>query len=408
MRKNIVSQSKNRKKLQRLGGFDIIFLIIVLSLVTLGLIMLFSSSYTYAYYYKRGDSFYFLKKQVIFVVLGIIVMFIVSKTDYRKFKNIAYIILFVSYALLFIVLILPPPPGYEEFHRWIRIPLLGTFQPSEIAKFAIILFFSYHMDKYYLNNNNLVTPNSPNAKINIGSFKISRLTFNKILYVSIILFTCGLIYAENHVSGALLVFAIGVLMMYLAGFKNWYFIVAGVLFLILVVFVISKPELLPGHATPRIRSWLDKDYSPMKYRWQTNNALYAIASGGFLGKGLGNSTQKHLYVSEPQNDFIFSIVCEELGFLGGAIIIGLFIALLVRGLYIANRSNDRFGTFLCLGIVFQISIQAALNIGVVTDMLPNTGISLPFFSYGGTAMMILLFELGIVLSISRSARIRKD
>lgn len=407
MRKKIITQSKNRKKIQRLGGFDITFLIIVLSLVTLGLIMLFSSSYTYAYY-KRGDSFYFLKKQFVFVFLGIIVMFMVSKTDYRKFKNFAYITLIVSYALLLIVLILPPPPGYEEFHRWIRIPILGTFQPSEIAKFAIILFFSFHMDKYYLHNNNLVNPDSPTAKINIGSFKISRLTFNKILYVSIILLTCGLIYAENHVSGALLVFAIGVLMMYLAGFKNWYFIVAGVLFLILVAFVVSRPELLPGHATPRIRSWLDKDYSPMKYRWQTNNALYAIASGGFFGKGLGNSTQKHLYVSEPQNDFIFSIVCEELGFLGGAIIIGLFIALLVRGLYIANRSNDRFGSFLCLGIVFQIAIQAALNIGVVTDMLPNTGISLPFFSYGGTAMMILLFELGIVLSISRSARIRKD
>lgn len=407
MRKKIITQSKNRKKIQRLGGFDITFLIIVLSLVTLGLIMLFSSSYTYAYY-KRGDSFYFLKKQFVFVFLGIIVMFMVSKTDYRKFKNFAYITLIVSYALLLIVLILPPPPGYEEFHRWIRIPLLGTFQPSEIAKFAIILFFSFHMDKYYLHNNNLVNPDSPTAKINIGSFKISRLTFNKILYVSIILLTCGLIYAENHVSGALLVFAIGALMMYLAGFKNWYFIVAGVLFLILVAFVVSRPELLPGHATPRIRSWLDKDYSPMKYRWQTNNALYAIASGGFFGKGLGNSTQKHLYVSEPQNDFIFSIVCEELGFLGGAIIIGLFIALLVRGLYIANRANDRFGSFLCLGIVFQIAIQAALNIGVVTDMLPNTGISLPFFSYGGTAMMILLFELGIVLSISRSARIRKD
>lgn len=407
MRKKIITQSKNRKKIQRLGGFDITFLIIVLSLVTLGLIMLFSSSYTYAYY-KRGDSFYFLKKQFVFVFLGIIVMFMVSKTDYRKLKNFAYITLIVSYSLLLIVLILPPPPGYEEFHRWIRIPLLGTFQPSEIAKFAIILFFSFHMDKYYLHNNNLVNPDSPTAKINIGSFKIPRLTFNKILYVSIILLTCGLIYAENHVSGALLVFAIGVLMMYLAGFKNWYFIVAGVLFLILVAFVVSRPELLPGHATPRIRSWLDKDYSPMKYRWQTNNALYAIASGGFFGKGLGNSTQKHLYVSEPQNDFIFSIVCEELGFLGGAIIIGLFIALLVRGLYIANRANDRFGSFLCLGIVFQIAIQAALNIGVVTDMLPNTGISLPFFSYGGTAMMILLFELGIVLSISRSARIRKD
>lgn len=407
MRKKIITQSKNRKKIQRLGGFDITFLIVVLSLVTLGLIMLFSSSYTYAYY-KRGDSLYFLKKQFVFVFLGIIVMFMVSKIDYRKFKNFAYITLIVSYALLLIVLILPPPPGYEEFHRWIRIPILGTFQPSEIAKFAIILFFSFHMDKYYLHNNNLVNPDSPTAKINIGSFKISRLTFNKILYVSIILLTCGLIYAENHVSGALLVFAIGVLMMYLAGFKNWYFIVAGVLFLILVAFVISRPELLPGHATPRIRSWLDKDYSPMKYRWQTNNALYAIASGGFFGKGLGNSTQKHLYVSEPQNDFIFSIVCEELGFFGGAIIIGLFIALLVRGLYIANRANDRFGSFLCLGIVFQIAIQAALNIGVVTDMLPNTGISLPFFSYGGTAMMILLFELGIVLSISRSARIRKD
>ena len=407
MKKKIINQSKNKKKNQRLGGFDIIFLIIVLSLITLGLIMLFSSSYTYAYY-KRGDSLYFLKKQFIFVFVGIIIMFMVSKTDYRKFKNLAFIILLVSYALLFVVLILPPPSGYEEFHRWIRIPILGTFQPSEIAKFSIILFFSFHMDKYYLNNNNLVKPDSPTAKINIGSFEMSRLTFNKILYVSTILFTCGLIYAENHVSGALLVFAIGVLMMYLAGFKNWYFIVAGVLFLVLVVFVISRPELLPGHATPRIKSWLDKEYSPMKYRWQTNNALYAIASGGFFGKGLGNSTQKHLYVSEPQNDFIFSIVCEELGFLGGAIIIGLFIALLVRGLYIANRANDRFGSFLCLGIVFQIAIQAALNIGVVTDMLPNTGISLPFFSYGGTAMMILLFELGIVLSISRSARIRKD
>ncbi|MDO5014946.1 MAG: putative peptidoglycan glycosyltransferase FtsW [Clostridia bacterium] len=404
--KTVLKENKKRKKQIGLGGFDIIFFIIVLSLTTIGLIMMFSSSYTYAYY-KRGDSFYFLKRQLFFVVIGIIIMFGVSTVDYRKLKNFASLLLIVSYVLLVVVLIVPPPAGYEEFHRWIRLPLVGTFQPSEIAKFAIILFFSYHMDKFYRHNNGLVKHNSKDNIVNIGSINMARMSFNKFLYILILLSTCALIYAENHVSGALLVFAIGFFMLYLAGFRNWQFVAVLILFLLLVMAVIIKPEILPGHASPRIKAWLDKDYSPMKYRWQTNNALYAIASGGFFGKGIGNSTQKHLYVSEPQNDFIFSIVCEELGLIGGTLIIGLFIALLLRGLYIANRSRDRFGTFLCLGIVFQISIQAALNIGVVTDMLPNTGISLPFFSYGGTAMIMLLAELGIVLSISRSSRIRK-
>ena len=154
----------------------------------------------------------------------------------------------------------------------------------------------------------------------------------------------------------------------------------------------------------RITAWLDKDYDPTGARWQTNNSLYAIGSGGFLGTGLGQSKQKHLYVSEPQNDFIFSIVCEELGFVGASIIIVIFALLVYRGIYVGLRAKDRFGALLSMGIAFQIGIQVALNIAVVSDLIPNTGISLPFFSAGGTSIFILLCEMGMLLSVSRSMR----
>ncbi|MCM1115158.1 MAG: FtsW/RodA/SpoVE family cell cycle protein, partial [Clostridium sp.] len=177
---------------------------------------------------------------------------------------------------------------------------------------------------------------------------------------------------------------------------------------VLVVFVvITAPQLLENYAGDRIRAWLDKDFDPQGLRWQTNNSLYAIGSGGLFGVGLGNSKQKYMYVSEPQNDFIFSIVCEELGFVGAAIIIVLFAALVVRGFVIASRSHDRFGSLLVIGVAAQVGIQVGLNILVVTDTLPNTGIALPFFSYGGTSLMMLLFQMGVVLSVSRKASQKK-
>ena len=157
----------------------------------------------------------------------------------------------------------------------------------------------------------------------------------------------------------------------------------------------------------RIQSWLDKDFSPLDKRWQTNQSLYAIGSGGLLGSGLGNSKEKYLYVSEPQNDFIFAIVCEELGFVGAVGILLLYALLIVRGLYIGMRSRDRFGALLVFGMISQLALQVFLNVGVVSDLLPNTGIGLPFFSYGGTSMCLCLWEMGVVLAVSRQANLPK-
>ena len=196
-------------------------------------------------------------------------------------------------------------------------------------------------------------------------------------------------------------------MMFLAGFNYRWFVIGAVAAVVLVIVVINNPSILPEHAQPRILSWVDKSYDPLGVRWQTNQAIYAIGSGGFFGVGLGNSKMKQLYVSEPQNDFIFSIICEELGFVGALFIVILFVLLVWRGFLIGIKAKDKFGALLAMGIVFQVGLQAALNIGVVTDVLPNTGISLPFFSYGGTSLLMLIFEMGVVLSVSRTAKLKK-
>ncbi len=392
------------------GGIDIPFLIIVLSLLTIGLIMLFSSSYTYCYYNHDGDSLYYFKRQFIFAVIGIIAMFAVSKVNYRVFKIAAVPVLIIAFLLLIIVLIVPPPPGYEDFHRWITIPGVTTFQPSEVAKLAIILFLAWHIGEHYvgINTKELSTARfAQGFNRQRGGIKIYTKHVCLAIYIAVLGATCLLVYAENHVSGTLLIFALGVMMLWLAGFNYKWFLFAAIAVLLVATVVIAKPTILPEHAQPRITAWLDKSYDPRGVRWQTNNALYAIGSGGFFGVGLGNSKQKQLYVSEPQNDFIFSIVCEELGFIGAFIIVVLFVLLVWRGFVIGINSREKFGSLLAMGLVFQVGLQAALNIAVVTDTLPNTGISLPFFSYGGTSLMMLLFEMGMVLSISRNAKLKK-
>jgi len=403
-------KKKNKKRPDWLatGSFDVPFLLLVIIILTTGIVMLFSASYTYAYYNNKGDSAYYFKRQLVFAILGVAAMLGISKVKYEYFKLIGVFGLPVAWLLLVIVLIMPARFG--DFHRWIYIGGF-SFQPSEIAKLMVILFCAWGMER---NHKKII-----GKSINQSAFskKIEQLTNGKIviydsfvqlcIYGAVIVVTAGLVYLENHLSGTLLILAIGATMMFMGEFKKHWFIIIGVIAVVLIVFVVANPEILEKYAGARITAWLDKDYDPKGARWQTNNSLYAIGSGGLFGAGLGNSKQKHLFVSEPQNDFIFAIVCEELGFVGASLIILLFALLVWRGVVIGIHAKDRFGALLAIGIVFQVGMQTALNIGVVTDTLPNTGISLPFFSYGGTSLMMLLGEMGMVLSVSRYSRMPK-
>ena len=390
------------------GGLDIPFFLIVIALVTLGLIMMFSASSSYSYYYFN-DSLYYFKRQLVFAILGLGVMAVMSRFNYRHLKKAAVPLLLVSFVLLVAVLLVSPPAGFEEFHRWISLGPV-TFQPSEVAKFAIILYFAWHMDKHYKEINTNVLSDASWARgfnESRGPVRIHAKTTMMLWYLLILGITCVLVYKENHVSGTLLIFALGIMMMFLAGFNYRWFVLGIAAVAVLVVVVVNNPSILPEHAQPRILAWIDKSYDPLGVRWQTNQAIYAIGSGGFFGVGLGNSKMKQLYVSEPQNDFIFSIICEELGFVGALGIVILFALLVWRGFLIGIQAKDHFGSLLAMGIAFQVGLQAALNIGVVTDVLPNTGISLPFFSYGGTSLLMLLFEMGVVMSVSRTAKLNK-
>ncbi len=365
------------------GSIDIPFLGLTIALLTIGLIMLFSASYPYAYYYKDSSYYYFIR-QIVFAVAGLVAMLLMSKINYKILKAIYKPVFVVTIALLVIVLFYHT--NFKNFKRWIPLGPV-TIQPSDLAKFTIILTLAVYISKYYK--------------------KMKTMKYGILIPVGIIAVFCGLIYLEHHLSCTILMFFIGACLMF-AGGSDWKLFAFGLAVIALLGFlVVSFPTLIENYAGERIVAWLDKDYDPMGSRWQTNNSLYAIGSGGFFGVGLGNSKQKYLYVSEPQNDFIFSIVCEELGFFGAAIIIALFAALVIRGLIIASRCKDKFGSLLVIGVVAQIGLQVVLNILVVTDTLPNTGFALPFFSYGGTAIFMLLFEIGVVLSVSRKTNQQK-
>lgn len=365
------------------GGFDVPFLAVTIIILTIGLIMLFSASYAYAYQKYKGDSFHFIKRQLIFAVLGIIAMFIVSKIDYHIYKKYAWLLYGVTYPLLLAVFFLPQP--IAGFHRWFVLGPIN-FQPSDVAKFTVVVMLA-----------KLISENMDKMK----TFKFGVLTCGAVFAGF-----CALIIAGNHLSATLLIAAIGATMMFVGGTKPKWFVMIAVAGVVLILAVYFIPGFL-DHSKERLVAWLDKEYDPTDTRWQINNALYAIGSGGLFGTGLGNSKQKFLYVSEPQNDFIFSIVCEELGFIGATIIICLFIFLIWRGFQISVKAPDKFGSLLVVGIIAQIGLQVFLNIAVITEVIPNTGISFPFFSYGGTALMMQLFEIGVVLSVSRQSNIKK-
>ncbi len=368
-----------RQRIARAPALDLPFLVILLLLVCFGLMMLFSAGYAVALY-RRGDAYTYIRPQLLFAVLGVIAMYGASFIDYHVWHKLAWPMMGISLVLLTIVLFMPE---YNGCKRWIVLPGLGTLQPSEIAKFSVVLVFSHIIS---LNHDRMKT------------FSTGVLPFGIILGVVTVL-----MLLEPHLSGTLLILGIGAVLMFVGGTGlKWFGLAGGAAAGAIAAAVILLPELVP-YATDRLESWQNPFADPLGEGHQTIQSLYAIASGGLAGLGLGNSRQKYLYVPEPQNDFIFSILCEELGFVGAAVVILLFLLLLLRGLSIAVRARDRFGALLVVGFVVQVILQAVLNIAVVTNTIPNTGISLPFFSSGGTSLMMLLGEMGIVLSVSRQA-----
>ena len=359
--------------LRAAGPVDLPFLVLVLALVAFGLVMLFSASYAVALY-RRGDPYAYIRPQLLYAALGLGAMWLASRVDYHLYHKLAWPVLGVSLVLLFM-------PEYNGCKRWLVIPGVGTLQPSEIAKFAVVLAFAHII--------------SLNAS-RMGSFAVGVLPFGLVLGAVAVL-----MLLEPHLSGTLLILGIGAVLMFVGGTALKWFLLAGAGAVAAVGAAVAVlPDLVP-YAASRLASWLDPFADPLGDGHQTIQSLYAIGSGGATGLGLGNSRQKHLFVPEPQNDFIFSIVCEELGFVGALAVIALFVLLLLRGVALAARAPDRFGGLLVVGFVVQVAMQAALNIAVVTNTIPNTGISLPFFSSGGTSLMMLLGEMGIVLSVSR-------
>ena len=364
------------------GSVDMTFLLIVVALVLYGVIMAYSASSIYATQHM-GDSLYYIKRHMMFIglALALTVPFVLRGRPWfwRLFAVGAYA---GSILLLLLVLVMGASEG--DAQRWLQIGSI-TIQPSEIAKMAVAMMLALLMSKY----EKKITSDTRFG----GNFRYGVLLPGACMGVVVLL-----VAAERHISGVMIIAMIGAAVMYMGGTKmKWLALLAGIVVLGGVCLVAFS-----SYADTRIQLWLNIDeMDPLGAAWQTLQGLYAIGSGGLFGLGLGNSRQKFGFVSEPQNDFIFTIICEELGFFGAITVLALFALLVWRGFQIAANAPDRFCALTVYGIVFKTALQAALNIAVVTNSMPNTGISLPFFSSGGTALAIQIFEMGIVLNISR-------
>ena len=361
---------------------DLTFLVMVMLLLVFGLVMMFSASYAQGYY-REGNSFHYIVRQLAWAVLGLLAMFVFSRMDYHIWRKLAWLLFPVVVILLVLCFFMPP---VNDAHRWIFIGSF-QFQPSELAKFSLVLLFAH-----------LLTSNEKK----MGKLKYGVLPFGFILIVYV-----GLVIFEPHLSAAILLTLMGVIMMIVGGLPaKW--IAAGAGLLAAAVGIIAAVPMLRERFMERFSIWLNPESDPLGKGYQILQSLYAIGSGGLMGSGIGNSHQKYLFLPEPQNDYVFSVLCEELGFVGALVVILLFALLIWRGFTIVIKSRDRFGAMLVTGFIAQVGVQAILNMAVVTNALPSTGISLPFFSYGGTALAILLGEMGIVLSVSRQSTVEKE
>lgn len=387
-----------QKEFRQRGTLDIVFLLLVMYFVVFGTIMMFSASYPKAeaanpeinFSEKLFGPYSYLVDQLKFLAIGIPIMLVASTVKTDAIRRFSFLLFGISILLLIIVLFLDTTvlsSDGDEYKRWIKIGSF-SFQPSDVAKFTLIAFLAALLE-------------TNQKRVETDWKALLPLT-------GVIVLVAALIVLEKHFSATFLVLLMGFAMMYLGGGKRWCFIAIIVAAVIFIVLLVVNMDVLPGYVQERLKGWLDRDYDPTGSRWQTNQSLYAIGSGGLFGLGLGNSKQKHLYLPEPQNDFIFSVICEELGYIRAVLFVIVPFALLVlRGFQIALRTKNRYASLLVMGIMVQVGIQTFFNIGVVTGMLPNTGISLPFFSHGGTALIMLLGEMGIVLSVSRRANMNE-
>ena len=360
----------------RRAAFDAPFAALTLLLLTIGVVMVLSASYARAYFSAstgHNAAYYFIR-QLGFAAAGTAAMFILSRFPMSFYARMSFPVLAASVVLLALVPVIGVSQG--DAKRWIDLGFT-TFQPSEIAKIAVILYFAALICRF---------------RARMRTFRYGILPF-----AAVLLLIVGLLVLEPHFSAAIIIIAIGAVMLFLGGARLYWFIGGGALLLGALAVVMA---FFP-YASNRIASWLDPFSNTQGVGYQIIQSLYAIGSGGLFGLGLGHGRQKYLYLPEEHNDFIFAVVCEELGFVGAVAILLLFALLIIRGYYLAMHMRDRFSFLVTAGITTLLAIQVILNVAVVTNLAPCTGISLPFFSYGGTALMIQLGEMGIIISASR-------
>lgn len=370
-------RGRGRKKR---GGLDLPLLVLVVVVLTIGVIMVLSASFARAYYTSK-QPLYIFSRQLLFAITGVVLMLVVSKIRVSVFRQWSTILLGVSILLLAAVLVLGVVGGGSR--RWIDLGFT-TFQPSEITKLAVILAFS-----------SMICKTGPKK---MKTFRYGLLPFGIILAVVV-----GLLILEPHLSASVIIIGITIILLIAGGTNLKWFGIAAVVICGLGVLAIA---MLP-YARDRITAWLHPELDPLGDGFQVLQSLYAIGSGGLLGLGLGQSRQKFMYLPEEHNDYIFSIACEELGFIGAILILLLFALLITRCFWIALHAKDKYSSLIVTGIAGLLAMQVFLNVAVVTNLIPSTGISLPFFSYGGTALWIQMVEMGIVLSVSRDIPIEK-
>lgn len=388
MEGRVKNQRKNRKE-QSDYFFDYSLLFIVLFLLGFGLVMIYSAS-SYAAYQSYHDQAYYLKRQLIAVIMGLVAMIAVANIPYHFWERFAFLGYLVSMAIIPLVL---TPLGIESHgaRRWIGIPVIGlNLQPAEVAKLGMILFLATMV-----------------CKMGKGVRTMKGFLFMVALPLPVV---AEVYLITKNLSSAIIILGISVLMVFVASPDYKKFIIMGAALVSvagLAVYLVVSGSGLLGFRSGRIQAWLDPESDYLGVGFQTMQALYAIGSGGIWGKGLGQSMQKLSFLPEAQNDMIFSIICEELGLFGAVAIILMFIMLLWRMMVIANNAEDLFGAMLVVGVMGHIAIQAILNIAVVTNTIPNTGISLPFISYGGSSVMFLMSEVGLVLSVAKRIQLKE-
>lgn len=367
---------------QRRGSIDLPFAALTLLLLTIGVVMVLSASYARAYYSAATghNAAYYFMRQLGFALAGVGAMYALSLFPMQFYRRMSFLVLAAAAGLLALVPVIGVSQG--DAKRWISLGFT-TFQPSEIAKIGIILYFAALICKFK------------------GRMRTVR--YGILPFAGVLLIIVALLVMEPHFSAAIIIIAIGAVMLFLGGVRLYWFVGA----LIAALAALGVVMTFFPYASSRITTWLDPFANTSGSGYQIVQSLYAIGSGGLFGLGLGQGRQKYLYLPEEHNDFIFPVVCEELGFVGPIAILILFALLVIRGYWLAMHMRDRYSFLVTAGITTLLAIQVILNVAVVTNLVPCTGISLPFFSYGGTALLIQLAEMGIVLSASRDIPVRQ-